>query len=319
MTKRQARAYLEVFVDELPTSRERLRQMLAAAGADPDLADDFSPASLDPLWEVATTAWDLSWHPDYIPARTTADPPVSRPTLAAFAPLESLPSWFGHGPTHYMRFSPDSLWVIDVLGRHLGQCVMAAHAEVAWVPGPGAPMHNSHEKNWPIVGNGTVCANPLSAVSGLVARRLTGGGHHTQATTLREVLEGLSERFGTPGLPAEDEITVDDLAALDALDVRTLDADDDVDRELLQRGFQFTVELGDEARLFYDDRAPFGLDRALAARPGVLAVDWEEREVLHVRAPGMSAEDVQDAVLEALRDPRVRRRGLRLPFRSGGG
>src|SRR5690606_38208772 len=115
MSKRQASAYLEGFVDELPASRARLAQMLAGAGADADLAEDVSPDSLDPIWEVATSAWDLSWQSDYVPGPTSAHPPVRFATLEALGPLDQLPSWFRHGTTHYLRFSPTTLWVIDVL------------------------------------------------------------------------------------------------------------------------------------------------------------------------------------------------------------
>lgn len=311
MSKGQARQALEVFVEELPASRDRMARMLDGAGADPRLADDLSVEALDPLWEVATSSWGLSWQSDYVPGPTTAHPPVSFPTLEALGPLEELPSWFRHGPTHYLRFSPDSLWVIDVLGRHLGQGLVARNPEVEWVPGPGAPRHHSHEKNRPLVGSTTHWASPLSIVSGLVDRHLSGvavpgAGLRTSAELQGEAFEkelagaelAGAELAGAESVGAE---------SVGALEVRTLEETDADDRELLSKGFHYEVWVGDEARLLYDDDAPLALDRALAERPGIRSVSWSEREVLHVKAPGMSKDDVLAAVDEALRDPRVRR------------
>lgn len=136
LSREQANAYLAQFMDEMRASRERWPACFAGAGADPSLADDTSPSALEPIWTAATEAWDLSWQADYVPPPDTAHPAVSRPTMRALGPLEDLPSWFGHDRIHYMRFSPATLWVIDVLGRHLGQCLIEARPQLAWTLGP---------------------------------------------------------------------------------------------------------------------------------------------------------------------------------------
>lgn len=73
-----------------------------------------------------------------------------------------------------------------------------------------------------------------------------------------------------------------------------------------QRGpFHFELWVGDEARCCYDDAA-LPMDQSLLARPGIEAVEWEDREVFHLAAPTLCADGVLAAAARALLDPRVR-------------
>ena len=70
--------------------------------------------------------------------------------------------------------------------------------------------------------------------------------------------------------------------------------------------FHFELWLGDEARCCYDDDAALPMDESLLARPGIEAVEWEDREVFHLAAPTLCADGVLAAAARALLDPRVR-------------
>lgn len=63
---------------------------------------------------------------------------------------------------------------------------------------------------------------------------------------------------------------------------------------------------GDEARFHYADDAELSLDASLTARPGIERVDWPDREILLIGAPGLCAGGVLAAAARALEDPRVR-------------
>ena len=80
---------------------------------------------------------------------------------------------------------------------------------------------------------------------------------------------------------------------------------EEITEELLP-GFTHLLGLGDEVAGHYDDDAPLPLDESLKTRPGIRDVAWEDREVLHVKAPGMCAEGVMAALARAVLDPRVR-------------
>lgn len=76
--------------------------------------------------------------------------------------------------------------------------------------------------------------------------------------------------------------------------------------EDLLPGFTHLLTVGDELVGHYDDSASLPLDEALKAQPGIRDVAWEDREVFHVKAPGMCAEGIMAATMRALLDPRVR-------------
>lgn len=190
LPRAEAKEYLQQFVAEQPASRERLAGMLRAAGADPALTHDLSPEGLDPLWDAAQ-AWEVGWQEGYEPPPAPGAPPVSTPTLEALGPLDQLPSWFVHDRRQSMRYSPETLWVVDVLARHLGEVVLAEHPSLRWTLGPAKPANNV-DRNYPVVGTAKAWVNPLRVVSGLVGKRLT----HSMGgpTTLRELYERQTAR-----------------------------------------------------------------------------------------------------------------------------
>lgn len=76
----------------------------------------------------------------------------------------------------------------------------------------------------------------------------------------------------------------------------------------------FTWNLGvyDDARVHYDDTddgAEIGLDAALAERPGIDELVWDDREIFILAAPTLCADGVLAAAALTLLDDRVRTSG----------
>lgn len=191
LSRTEAKDYLARFVDELPASRARLADKLTATGGDPGLADNQDPVSLDLLWETVIQGWDLSYQDDYVPNPHPAGAPLHEATWEALGPIEELPSWFAHDWGQFIRFSPDTLWTIDVLGRHLGQMLLHHHPDLGWMVGPDRPASNV-DRSRPVVGKGRNWVNTFRRTSVLIARTMRGEHPPTAYFT---TLRGLYERM----------------------------------------------------------------------------------------------------------------------------
>ncbi len=71
----------------------------------------------------------------------------------------------------------------------------------------------------------------------------------------------------------------------------------------------WTLGVYDDAQAHYDDDMALDLDAAIAAQPGVEAVDWADREIFLLAAPTLCADGVLAAAALALLDDRVRTTG----------
>lgn len=194
LPRKEARAYLQAFVEEMPRSRERLAQMLDFAGADTSLATDLDPSRLDEIWDAVRQHLPLRWQEGYLPPPDTATPAPRPPTLEALGDLAELPSWFLHDRSHFTVFSPGTLWVIDVLGRHLGEVLRSRWTTLDWMLGPARPASNI-DKNKPVVGTGSTWVNPLAGVSSLVSTEIGGNRHPSAAASLQEMYARIAARI----------------------------------------------------------------------------------------------------------------------------
>ncbi len=192
LTRKEAKAYLARFIAELPACRERLAGMLASAGADPGLAQSFDPEAIDLIWQTAVAHWPMRWQDDYVHPPNTATPPIHKGTLTALGPPHLLPSWFIHDRIHALRFHQDTLWVTDVLGRHLGEALIAWRPSLGWAPGPARPASNI-DRGCPVVASPATWVNPLRAMQGLVHRQITGDVPPDAGFTPRAMLERWKE------------------------------------------------------------------------------------------------------------------------------
>jgi hypothetical protein len=168
MRRNQAEAYLQVFLDEMPASRARLAGLLHAGGANPAVAEDRTPASLDIVWSALRPGF--AWAPGYTPAPLGA--PAPPPDRAALGPAEGLPSWFPLDlHPSYANFSAATLWAVDAMGRHLGEVVIAQVPGTAWTVGRSAAKSHIHQ-NKPVVAGPGAELNPIWTVSTLVGHAL---------------------------------------------------------------------------------------------------------------------------------------------------
>lgn len=188
MTRAQRRAYLAQFLLEMPASAERLARVLEQVDADPGLARQTSPDSLGPIWAAILGSVPLTWSADYIPRVPPEWKPVRKATLEAWGDLTQLPSWAPRERLHYLYFSPDTLWIIDMLARHMGQVFLANWPGLGWMAGPANPSSNL-DRNQPVIGRRTTWFNPIRPVSILVARQISGEPIVDQPADLRELYE----------------------------------------------------------------------------------------------------------------------------------
>ena len=96
------------------------------------------------------------------------------PRIAAdqLEPADQLPSWFHHpSAASYARFSAGTLWLIDGLGRYLGETVLATVPGTSWAAGhsrtKGYMFHNQ-----PVISGLAEEESPFHTLGILVGRAL---------------------------------------------------------------------------------------------------------------------------------------------------
>ncbi|MFI5914765.1 hypothetical protein [Dactylosporangium sp. NPDC051541] len=124
-------------------------------------------------------------------------------------------------------------------------------------------------------------------------------GHCTCAVHLEQVLDVVVP----PAFADLDPMTVAEL--LDSGDLKA-DPLSTAAREAGAGDYHWSLWVGDTARGYYHDHAPLRLDDGLRAAPGVVAVEWVEREEFVVAAPTLCTDGMTAVVAGVLIDPRVR-------------
>jgi hypothetical protein len=177
MSRAEAREFLAGFLEQMGP---RLEWLAAESAGSVDL--DLTVDSLDPLW--AWSAPKFRWREGYEP------PPLGMPgpqiTLEQLEPAEELPSWFEHpSGAGYAEFSCDTLWLIDGLGRYLGETLLR-HV-------PGTSWQAAHSRragyifqNQPVIAGLADDFNPVHSCAILAARALRGGSPRG-SQTLRDL------------------------------------------------------------------------------------------------------------------------------------
>lgn len=170
MTKPEARAFLERFLAEMPARMEWLTGLCQDSGGPSKSELDYSAASLNALWAWAQPRF--AWRSGY-------RAPTSRGEIEPrFNPddLEGpgdLPSWFHHpSGLGLATFSSDTLWLIDALGRYLGESVVRSIPEARWASGATRPKGNMLA-NQPVVAGLLDEDSPIFACVGMASRVLT--------------------------------------------------------------------------------------------------------------------------------------------------
>lgn len=188
MTRAQAREYLTRFLAEMPASQLRLADTAAATGGPTAQAHDHTAESLGPLWQWAATR--LAWRPGYTP------PPLGMPgpriDPSDLEPPEQLPSWFHHpSGAGYAQFSADTLWLLDGLGRHLGNTVVHTIPGARWEAGHARAQGYALQNQPVIAGLGDEIMT-IEVCAALAAKALTGGQR-----TLRDAYDNWASRAPT--------------------------------------------------------------------------------------------------------------------------
>jgi hypothetical protein len=116
-------------------------------------------------------------------------------------------------------------------------------------------------------------------------------------------LEQLLDVVLPPARPGSEPMTVAEL-----LDTGDLKADPltEADRRRGGTGYHWSLWVGDTARGYYDDHASLRLDVGILAAPGVVCVEWLDREEFVVGAPTLCVNGMTAVVAGVLADPRVR-------------
>lgn len=318
-------------MSEMDASRERLADTLRAQGADAGLANDLTPQSLDPIWRALSPL--LAWQDGWEPTPTG----LPRPTLEALGDLDALPSWVPTvgGP---IRFSPSTIWIIDGVGRHLGNVMVASVPGSQWKIGHQRIRAYVNQNKPVITAPERADMNPVGVVSVIASRQLEGesqssdgspwdlyvaiaaqaqaeaGGPTPQkspearspATTgcsCGEHLVDVADRvvpFAASSQAEKPDHTA--VTVADLVKAKALGAE-----EVENTPGRWMLWFGDETRAHYDEDAPMNLEDAVAQAPGVSEVVREDRETVLVRAHGRCKDAMVAVAARALLDDRVRR------------
>jgi hypothetical protein len=162
LSKKEADDYLASFVADTPDRLEWLRQQWVASGR-PVEELDYSPASLTPLW-----AWAIG----EVTPRGDESP-------------GELPTWVDPR-MGAVQFSDRTLWVIDAVGRYLGEVFVRNADGASWTVARARTKNYVHQ-NWPAIGGLSDFANPVQLVQ--VAATGVLHGDEPVVTRLRELYD----------------------------------------------------------------------------------------------------------------------------------
>ena len=184
MSRAEAQGYLARFLAEMDACVRRVVDEASATGGPAPDAWDRTPGSLGPVWEWAVPR--LAWRAGYQPPAGGA--PGPRIAADELEPAEQLPSWFHHpSAASYALFSAGTLWLIDGLGRYLGETVIANAPRTRWAAGH-ARAKGYMFQNQPVVHGLADEGSPLHTTAIVVARALRADPVRG-ATSLREVYD----------------------------------------------------------------------------------------------------------------------------------
>ncbi|KRE50928.1 hypothetical protein ASG92_26260 [Arthrobacter sp. Soil736] len=269
LTKPEAAAALQEFLDEREPALARLRELLVADGQDPAALLDGTPESFVPLWR-----WLLSRLNG--PDAPGATDPASMGRLA-------WPSWERYTTEEEGVLSFESLTLLDGLVSYLAAVVKdrapAARWEIARSP-IKRYVHNNH----PVLVSGA--GEKHNFLPGLPMAHACGAllgvresPEDAIAVYARRLIEQLNEAEGVTAEPLKPEPLVE------VEDIR-----DEAG------GYDFEIGLGEE--LAHERSADVDrLVRDLSREDGVKKVLREDRDMILVRAPSWSSDTLQAWIL----------------------
>lgn len=265
LTKAEAAAALQEFLDERGPALSRLRKRLVAEGQDPAALLDGTPESFVPLWR-----WVLS--------RLTG-PEAPGATDPASVPREAWPSWERYTVEEEGVLSMESLTLMDGLVSYLAAVVRNGAPLARW-----EIARDRHKRyvynNHPVLVSGTGESHnflpgfPMVQACGVLLG-VRESPDDTIAVYARELIEQLNEGDGctAEATPAEPLFEIEDVRDEPG-------------------GYDFEIGLGDE--IAHERSAD--VDRMvleLSGEDGVHEVLREDRELILIRAPSWSSDALQ--------------------------
>jgi hypothetical protein len=265
----EARAILETYVSG---QAQRLATFMAEVRrrGGPAARLDYSIESLEPLW-----SWFLAEHR---PRRWFAGPHrmPSSPTADAVMRADDPPWWYDHHPQFGQDLGPYLARLVTGLADYAFACAQRSRPDSRWALGKGRSMAHFQHPVLHIDGRGEIdYANPIA-----LARLGLRGERNVEPDALRRWLEQWL------GMDPAHEAELERLSRpLPAYAVTAID------------GSRFTHQVSfDDVVSHRQGRRIARLVEGLATVPGVEAAIHEDREVVLVRAPGLSASDLESTV-----------------------
>lgn len=200
----------------------------------------------------------------------------SSPTADAVMRSEDPPWWYDHHPQFAQELGPYLARLVTGLADYVFACALRSRPDSRWALGKGRSMAHYQHPVLHIDGRGEIdYANPIA-----LARLGLRGERNVEPDALRRWLE---QWLGMdPAYEAELERLSRPLAAYV---VETIDDS------------RFTHQVSfDDVISHRQGRRIARLVEALAAAPGVEEAVHEDREIVLVRAPGLSATDLEVSV-----------------------
>jgi hypothetical protein len=262
LSKAQAAAALQEYLDERGPALERLRERLAADGQNPAVFLDGTTGSLVPLWR-----WMLS--------RFT-----SRDTLGATdpasVPRQAWPSWERYTYEEERTLSMETLTLLDGLVSYLGEVVQDRAPLARWEIARHPIMRYAYN-NHPVLASGKGDEHNFLPGLPVVSAR----------AALRSALESPDDAMEDYALRLIERLNGPEKNAVELMEAEPPFEVEEVRDE--PGGIDFEIGLSDEIAHVNSLKVDW-LVRKLSHEGGVLEVFREDRERILVRAPTWSAE-----------------------------
>ena len=275
----EAAAYLKQFLLEQPARLEELASLSQSTGGPSRTELDYGPESLVPLWRWARKR--MSWHEGYVPNPIPTMPATRRPTGDELAPLSQLPSWVGAEPTTHGTFSPDTLWLIDMVARYFAEVLLRANPRAEWRVG-NSRIKGYAEQNRPVLSWSGGELSPLNLITVLTSRELKGDLESPGGEALRRLFDVRMEPIKSDASLASEAASDE----LDLFDVAEYDPEGEWTYDIYLDDWFAAVGEDQVARLIAD----------LSADPRIVEVHHEDREHLLVNAPDLTLDALQELV-----------------------
>jgi hypothetical protein len=271
MTKAQAEAAFQEYLDERGPALERLREALAADGQNPDAFLDGTVGSLVPLWR-----WILA-------NLTVFDAPGGA-TDPNSVPREQWPSWARHEYEVMHSLSLESLFLLDGVVSYLGDVVQQHAPEARWEIAHHRIKRYHLNKHPVLVGSAGETHNYLPGLPRVHAYGHLTGFRESPDDTMANYARSLIEQLNRGDQPDDEEMAEEE---------PLVEVEDLGDDEL--RGRELEVSLREDI-VHEHSRVVGRMIKVLKQEDGITRVIREDREVLLIATADWSTSRMEQWV-----------------------